>query len=188
MASQMTFRAWQPAERRVVLRGTLGRMTIVIEPLVLGLFFITLAIVLLARGQEIGHLVAPIFTLAAIAFVAYAIVLMTPAVRAMIATFTPIYTVNGYLRYRQSRPSPDAMPEYYVAVLDGDRQVLGEWRLQAWPAHGGEESLWPAVVEFSRYGGIHKIDGRPTGVLPADITPLGIDIAHDAERRSLQFE
>ena len=40
------------------------------------------------------------------------------------------------------------------------------------------------MVEFSRYGGIHKIDGRATGVLPAEIAPFGVGIARDdAERR-----
>jgi hypothetical protein len=32
----------------------------------------------------------------------------------------------------------------------------------------------PAHVEFSHYGGIHRIDGRSTGVLPARLPALGI--------------
>jgi len=38
----------------------------------------------------------------------------------------------------------------------------------------------PAVVEFSVYAGIHKIDGRPTGLLPDEDLPLlAIGIARE---------
>ena len=34
----------------------------------------------------------------------------------------------------------------------------------------------PALSEFSEYGGIHRIDGRPTGVLPDRIARFGVGI------------
>jgi len=35
----------------------------------------------------------------------------------------------------------------------------------------------PAHVEFSEYGGIHKVDGKSTGVLPDEIPTLAIGIS-----------
>ena len=181
-------RAWTAAERGVVIRGFFGRMTIGIEQLVLGLFFAMLPIGLLLRGQEIALLVAPIFGLGALAFIAYAVYLTTPCMKALFATFLPIYKINGYVRYRQERPRASAPVKYYVAVLDSDQKVMGEWRMDQWPDFAADRPLWPAVVEYSSYGGIHTIDGYPTGVLPAETSPLGVNIAHDAERRKLLFQ
>jgi len=174
-------RPWTRAERRVVLRGFLGRLTITIEPLIVAVFFALLPIGLLLRRQEIALLLAPIFAFAAIAFLAYAIALILPSARAVLETFAPIYTVDGYIRYRISKTG---QPEYYVAVLGADRQSLGEWPLREWPRSIGKREVWPVLVEFSRYGGVHKIDGRPTGVLPAEIAPFGVGIASDEERRA----
>ena len=156
------WRAWTRAERRVVARGFLGRLTIAIEPLIVAIFLALLPIGLLLRQQEVAPLLAPIFAAAAIGFLAYAIALIWPSAHAVLETFGPIYTVDGYIRYRTS---PTA--QGYVAVLSHDRQVLGEWPLRELPSWSGKRELWPALVEFSRNGGIHKIDGRPTGVLPA---------------------
>jgi hypothetical protein len=179
--SMIASRAWTRAERRVVLRGFLGRLTIAIEPLVVALFFALLPIGLLLRRQEIVLLLAPIFAFAAIVFLAYAIVLMLPSAHAVFETFAPIYVVDGYVRYRASQTAP---PQYYVAVLSADQQTLGEWPMREWPHSIGQRELWPVLVEFSRYGGIHKIDGRPTGVLPAEIAPFGVGIALDEKRRA----
>jgi hypothetical protein len=176
------WRAWTRAERRVVARGFFGRLTIAIEPLIVALFLALLPIGLLLRQQEVAPLLAPIFAFAAIGFLAYAIALIWPSAHAVLETFAPIYTVDGYIRYRTSQ---EAQPEYYVAVLSADRQVLGEWPLREWPSWVGERELWPALVEFSRHGGIHKIDGRPTGVLPAEISPFGVGVAREAELHSL---
>jgi hypothetical protein len=173
-------RPWSAAERRVVLRGFLGRLTIAIEPLLIGVFFGLLPVFLLLRHQEAAVFAAPIFAFAAIAFFAYAIVLMVPPTRAVFQTFEPIYTVDGYIRYRAERT---ATPQFFVAVLDADHHVLGEWPLREWPASIGNRDLWPVIVEFSRYGGIHKIDGHPTGVLPTEISPFGVGIAQDEARR-----
>ena len=182
--SDVARRAWTRAERRVVLRGFLGRLSIAVEPLVVAVFFAVLPVVLALQKQELALLVAPIFGFAALAFLAYAIVLIVPSAHAVLETFAPIYMVDGYIEYRASEDVP---PQYYVAVLSADRQKLGEWALREWPRSIGKRVLWPVIVEFSRYGGIHKIDGRPTGVLPSEISPLGIGVAKDAERRSSGF-
>jgi hypothetical protein len=174
-------RPWTRAERRVVLRGFFGRLTIAIEPLLVAVFFALLPLGLLLRRQEIVLFIAPIFAFAALAFAAYGIALIVPSTRAVFETFEPIYVVDGYVRYRAAEDTP---PQYYVAVLSADRRVLGEWPLREWPVSIGRRTLWPVLVEFSRYGGIHKIDGRSTGVLPADIAPFGIGVAQNDARRA----
>lgn len=161
-----------------MLRGFFGRFTIAIEPLVVAIFFAVLPIGMLLRGQEVALLMAPVFALAAIAFLAFAIAMIAPSAHAVLETFSPIYTVDGYVRYRATETSP---PQYYVAVLDANRMVLGEWPLRQWPSSIGQRLMWPVLVEFSLYGGIHKIDGRPTGVLPAKISPFGVGVARDAQ-------
>jgi hypothetical protein len=173
-------RPWSAAERRVVVRGFLGRLTIAIEPLLIGVFFGLLPVFLLLRHQEAAVFAAPIFAFAAIAFFVYAIALMVPPTRAVLQTFEPIYTVDGYIRYRREGT---VEPQFFVAVLDAGHHVLGEWPLREWPTSIGDRDLWAVIVEFSRYGGIHKIDGHPTGVLPAEISPFGVGIAQDEARR-----
>ncbi|MBV8152666.1 MAG: hypothetical protein JOY59_13980 [Candidatus Eremiobacteraeota bacterium] len=108
---------------------------------------------------------------------------MVPSTHALFETFSPIFIVDGYIRYRQKRIHPDAEPESLVAVLSTDRRVLGEWPLREWPKSIGDRYEWPVLVEFSQYGGIHRIDGRPTGVLPTEISPFGIGVAADDKRR-----
>jgi hypothetical protein len=34
----------------------------------------------------------------------------------------------------------------------------------------------PALCEFSEYGGLHKIDGKSTGVLPEEIPVMAVGI------------
>lgn len=174
-------RPWTRVERRVVLRGFFGRLTIAVEPLIVCIFFALLPIGMLLRKQEAALLLAPIFGVASIAFLIYAVVLIVPSARALLETFKPIYTVDGYVRYRIDE---DGQPVYYVAALDADQTALGEWPLGEWPHSIGERHTWPVVVEFSPYGGIHKIDGHPTGVLPTEIAPFGIGIANEERRRS----
>ncbi|MGP6159461.1 MAG: hypothetical protein ACLPYS_18460 [Vulcanimicrobiaceae bacterium] len=174
-------RPWSRAERRVVLRGFLGRFLIAIEPLAVAAFFSLLPIGLLLRKQETALILAPIFGLAALLFLAYAIFLMVPSTHALLETLSPIYIIDGYIRYRRS--NSDTELPYHVAVLDSERKTLGEWPLREWPHSIGEHDIWPAMVEFSEFGGIHCIDGRPTGVLPAEIAPLGIGIAQQAATR-----
>lgn len=175
-------RPWSRSERRVVWRGFFGRLTIAIEPLLVSIFFLMLPIGLLLRKQEAALFVAPIFAGAAVAFCAYAIFLMVSPTRALLETRSPIFIVDGYLHYRRDETRNDA--PYRVAALDANRETLAEWPLREWPAAIGERLLWPAMIEFSEFGGIHKIDGRATGVLPAEIAAFGIGIAAEAQRRA----
>jgi len=167
-------RPWTDAERRVVSRGFWGYFLIAIEPLTIALLFAVLAVTLFVRKQETAIFVAPIFICAALAFAAYAIVLLTPAARALIESHGSIYNVDGYVRYRAHRRYQDEPPTYFVAVLDAEREVLGEWPMRERPVALDAGEVWPAVVEFTPYGGIHRIDGRSTGVLPDDFPALGI--------------
>lgn len=169
----MASRPWTRAERRVVLRGFFGRLSVAIEPLVVALFFSLLPLGLLLRRQETAHLLAPIFGLGALMFLAYAIALMVPCTRALLDTFGRIYSIDGYVRYRDAT-KPYEAPSYFAAVLDADRCVLGEWPLGTRPRALDRRELWPALIEFCRYGGILRIDGRSTGVLPEHLPPLGI--------------
>jgi len=62
--------------------------------------------------------------------------------------------------------------------------VLGEWLLGSRPDAIERDDPWPAHVEFTEYGGVLRIDGRSTGVLPDDIPALGIGApAAYAQRR-----
>jgi hypothetical protein len=172
-------RPWTRAERRVVLRGFFGRLSVAIEPLIVALFFSLLPVGLLLRRQESAHLLGPIFGLGAAMFFTYAIALMVPSTRALLDTFGRIYSVDGYVRYRDAT-RPYEAPSYFAAVLDAHRCVLGEWQLDARPRALDRRELWPALVEFCSYGGILRIDGRSTGVLPEQLPPLGIGAAQQA--------
>lgn len=167
-------RPWTLAERRVVSRGFWGYFFIAVEPVVVSLLFFVLAVTLLLRKQETAIFVAPIFLCAALAFMAYAVVLLTPPVRALLESYGHIYTVDGYIRYRSHRRYEDEPPTYFVAVLDAAGGELGEWPLRECPAALGDRHVYPAVVEFTPYGGIHRIDGRSTGALPEDFPAMGI--------------
>jgi hypothetical protein len=180
--SSIATRPWRAAERRVVLRGFWGRLVIAIEPLVISGFFIALCVALLVRNQEGAILIAPIFGVASLLFLAYAVILMVPATRALVETFDSICIVDGYIRYRELL-SKDYDPRYFVAVLDERRVVLGEWPLSERPSALNRASRWAALVEFTPFGGIHRIDGRSTGTLPDDMPALGIG-APDAFART----
>lgn len=160
-----------------MLRGWLGRLTIAIEPFFLGLFFAFLPYGMYLRHQDSWIFVVPIFGMAAVAFVTYSIVLMTPSTRALLETRSPILVVDGYVRYRREQPANGTPTQYHVAVLASDRKQLGEWELREWPESIGDQDTWPVIVEFTPYGGIHRIDGHSTGVLPTDIAPFGIGIS-----------
>lgn len=181
--SSIATRAWRPAERRIVLRGFWGRLAIAIEPLVIAGFFFALCIVLLVRQQDGALLIAPIFGVAAVLFLAYAVILMVPPTRALIETFGEVCIVDGYVRYRELLEK-DHDPRYFVAVLDERRVVLGEWQLSGRPSALDRAERWAALVEFTPYGGIHRIDGRSTGTLPENFPAFGIG-APDAYTQSL---
>ena len=45
---------------------------------------------------------------------------------------------------------------------------------RAWATSPFADSVRPAMIEFSFFGGIHRIDGRSTGVLPETLAPMGV--------------
>lgn len=179
--SSIAHRPWTRAERRVIFRGFWGRLLIAVEPLAIALFFVALSAGLLLRRQEGAIFVAPIFGVAAVLFFIYAAVLMWPVTRALIESFGSIWVVDGYVRYT-TRVTPERRASYHVSVLDEHRRVLGEWPLDRRPSMMDRDDPWPALVEFSLHGGIHRIDGRSTGVLPDDLPPLGIGAPHAVAR------
>ena len=174
-------RPWTKAERRVVLQGLLGRFLIAIEPVLCSIVFGSLTIALMflplpatstLTRWESAIIIAPIFGLVTIAFVLYATVVLLTPVRAFLQTFSPIYIVDGYVRYRRPDHHTEADSNGYIAVLNEDRGAVAEW-----PSIGEApipDSLRPALIEFSFYGGIHRIDGRSTGVLPESMPFVGV--------------
>jgi len=180
-AAVLVRRAWTSAERRIVLRGLYGRMLIAIEPIICGVVFgaVTLWLILmpLPPSAHLSHrdaaiVLSPIFGLVSVAFCAYAAIVLVPPLRALVHSFSPIYIVDGYLRYRRPDRSTEADSNGYIAVLDDARRMVAEW-----PSLGEgpiADSVRPALIEFSYFGGIHRIDGRSTGVLPEKMSALGV--------------
>jgi len=174
-------RAWTTSERRVVLNGLFGRMLIAIEPalcflvfgaLTAGLIFYPLPAGARLNQHDAAIVLAPIFGLAATAFLAYAVIVLIGPLRALRHTFLPIYIVDGYVRHRKPDRHTEADSNGYIAVLNEERRAVAEW-----PSIGTgslTESLRPALIEFSYYGGIHRIDGRSTGALPESIPAMGV--------------
>jgi|HubBroStandDraft_1064217.scaffolds.fasta_scaffold276084_2 hypothetical protein len=173
-------RPWTPEERDIVVQGFWGRVAIAIEPALGALVFLVLMTGMLIRGIRSPDdmlwslCIASVFAFGFFGFVAYGIGLMIGPLRALLSTSQPIFIVDGYLR---SRP-PDVRSEEdspgYVAVLTAESDIAYEW-----PAHGNtllEPSVYAVHVEFSEYGGIHKIDGKSTGVLPSGMTTLSIGL------------
>jgi hypothetical protein len=174
-------RPWTERERAIVSRGLAGRISIAVEPLIGMAFmaFITWGIVYRAQHVPADATlvkIAPIFAVGFLAFLGYFVGVLVTPFTAYLQTFKPIYIVDGYVRYRE----PDEYSEVdacgYVAALFSDQSVACEWE---WL---GKKRLpnatIPAMIEFSIYAGIHKIDGRPTGLLPDDDLPaLAIGIA-----------
>ncbi len=172
-------RAWSEKERRIVWRGLTGRTAIAIEPLAGTLFFslLTWGVIWRARHVEPSLIVlSPIFALGALAFMVYFIAVLVAPLRAYWHTFKPIYRVDGYVRYRGPDVDSEDDATGYVAVLFEDRGLACEW--ECFGKSPLPDLTLPAFVEFSAYGGIHAIDGKPTGVLPDDELPtLAIGMA-----------
>ncbi len=169
--------------------GLCGRLVIAVEPVICtavfgaltaGLIFRPLPLDAHLTRYEAALIISPVFGLAALAFLIYAIVLLAGPLRALAETYAPVFVVDGYVRYR----GPELRSPYnvngYIAVLDDRRRALAEW-----PSYG-EASLpdyvRPALVEFTNYGGIHRLDGRSTGVLPESIGTLGVGAARTAPK------
>jgi hypothetical protein len=177
---QLAHRRWTDAERTIVWRGLTGRMAIAIEPL-LGLIFMSLlAWGIVYRSQHVAAehdliKIAWIFVIGAIAFSGYFVAVLVAPVVAYVQTFKPIYIIDGYVRYRERDAKSTEEASGYVATLFEDETVACEWEFF------GHEPLTgvtvPAHVEFSVYAGIHKIDGRSTGLLPDELPTLAIGIA-----------
>jgi hypothetical protein len=180
-AKTLIRRPWTRAERRVVLTGFFGRLSIAVEPLLCGMVFaaITVGVFFAPRisGGKVEPdiiVIAPVFAFGVVACTVWALwVLLAPA-RALAHTLRPIYVVDGYIRYRRRDARSAEDTNGYVAVLTEDRTIACEW-----PTLGEIElpdQVRPALCEFSEYGGVHHIDGRPTGVLPTRIATFGVGI------------
>ena len=178
---QLVRRSWTRSERRVVLNGLFGRLLVAIEPVICFVVFgaLTAGLIFfpLPAGSKLTHwesaiVLAPIFGLAAFAFFGYGALLLVAPLRALIQTFSPIYIVDGYIRYRKPDRHTDGNSNGYIAVLSEERRLVAEWpNLGDVPLVDGTR---PALVEFSFFGGIHRIDGRSTGVLPETMSPMGV--------------
>lgn len=176
--ARLVRRAWTAQERRGVWSGLMGRLAIAAEPIIGTIFFalLTWGVYLRAKHTEESLIVlVPVFALGALGFTGYGIALLVAPIRAFLHTFSPIYIVDGYVRYRP----PDAFSHDeatgYVAVLFDNRDVACEW--EAFGSEPLPDRTIPTLAEFSTYGGIHKIDGKPTGVVPEKSTPLNIGLA-----------
>jgi hypothetical protein len=174
-------RAWHKSERAVVLQGFFGRLCIAIEPILCGIMFLALTIGMFIVRTDPHNpdehnmvIMSPIFGLGVVACIFYALALLWNPTRALQQTFRPIFIVDGYVRYRPPDTNSPVDSNGYVAVLTEDQQIACEW------ATLGEVPLRvlriPALTEFSEYGGVHRIDGRPTGVLPDRIARFGVGI------------
>jgi len=180
-AATLIRRPWTRAERGVVLMGFFGRLSIGIEPLLCGLVFAAITFGIFAAPRLSPRwvhpdivIIAPVFGLGVLICAVWALGLMLAPARALAHTLRPIYVVDGYIRYRRRDATSGEETNGYVAVLTEDRSVACEW-----PTIGEIELsdlTRPALCEFSEYGGVHSIDGRPTGVLPARIPLLGVGI------------
>jgi hypothetical protein len=172
----LVMRTWRPDERRIVHRGLFGRLTIAVEPAIIALLFAWFGYWMATHGRtDATHddwIFALIFVPGAAAFAIYAVVLMIQPVRALLETYEPIFIVDGYLRTRGRDDFSPYGTNGYVAVLTEDRRVACEWR-----THGEGDlpfAVEPAMLVFIEFGGIHTVDGFPTGVLPKDFPVLGI--------------
>lgn len=117
---------------------------------------------------------APLILLMALSFGAYAIALLTKPVAAVFATRRPIFVADGYVRLRGRDAKNGPNESGYLAVLTESGEVAGEW-----PLRGDQPQSYdigPALIEFSEYGGVHAIDGVPTGVLPQGFPTLGVGL------------
>lgn len=171
-------RPWTARERLIVWRGLTGRFAIAVEPLLGTLFFgmLTWGIIWRARVAKPHDMwiLSPIFALAALAFLAYFIYLLVAPLIAYTQTYKPIYLIDGYVRYRAPDDESDLGASGYVAVLFADRQLCCEW--ECYGMKKLPDMTLPAMCEFSEYGGLHKIDGKSTGVLPEELPVMAVGI------------
>ena len=171
-------RPWTESERLIVWRGLTGRFALAVEPLLGTLFFgaLTWGIIWRARVAKPHDMwiLSPIFGMAALAFLAYFIYLLVAPLTAYAQTNKPIYLIDGYVRYRGPDDDSDLGASGYVAVLFADQQLCCEW--ECYGMKKLPDMTLPAMCEFSEYGGLHKIDGKSTGVLPEEIPVFAVGI------------
>ena len=121
------------------------------------------------------HIFTRFNLIGAIAFLGYFVAVLVAPFAAYVQTFKPIYIVDGYVRYRRKDAMSEIDASGYIATLFEDQSVACEWECY------GQKELpdvtIPAMVEFSQYAGIHKIDGKSTGLIPDEIPVLAIGIA-----------
>lgn len=177
---QLAHRKWTDAERQIVSRGLAGRMAIAIEPLLGMIFmtFLTWGIVYRSQHVPAEHdliKIAFIFAIGAVLFAIYFVAVLITPFLAYLQTFKPIYLVDGYVRYREKDQASSEDASGYIATLFEDQTVACEWEFYGKSLL--EDATIPAMVEFSIYAGIHKIDGRSTGLLPDVLPTLAIGIA-----------
>ncbi len=121
---------------------------------------------------ESAIIVAPIFGLAAAACLGWLIAVLWAPLRAIRQTFAPIFIVDGYVRYRRPDRQTEGGSNGYIAVLGADRRPVAEWpSLGHRPLH---DTIRPAHIEFSYHGGIHRVDGQSTGIVPDAVRPAGV--------------
>jgi hypothetical protein len=185
LRQHLASRAWTERERFVVWRGMTGRFAIAIEPLLGMLFFgfLTWGIIWRARVSKPHDIwiLSPLFGLMALAFAIYFIAVMVAPLVAYLQTYKPIYVLDGYVRYRGPDGDSDLGSSGYVAVLFEDQELCCEW--ECYGTKKLPSLTLPAMTEFSEYGGIHKIDGKSTGVLPdGDLPLLAIGIVNREKR------
>jgi hypothetical protein len=177
---QLAHRSWTDAERDIVWRGLTGRMAIAIEPLLGLIFMVILTWGIVYRSQHVAAerdlvKIAWIFGLGAICFAIYFVAVLVAPFVAYLQTFKPIYKIDGYVRYREPDDKSSDEASGYIATCFEDETVACEWEF--FGKKPLSNAMIPAMIEFSAYAGIHKIDGRSTGLLPDALPALAIGIA-----------
>lgn len=153
-----------------MIQGALGMATIAIES---GVLAIVLGILTYFQVRH-EPIWAPLVLLMALAFGAYATALLIRPIKAVLALRRPIYKLDGYLRIRGCDEKNAPGESGYLAVLTESGDLAGEWPLRG--EHTLVYQIGPAMIEFSEYGGVHSIDGVPTGALPRNFPTLGVGL------------
>ena len=183
--THLASRPWTQRERRIVWRGLTGRFSIAIEPLLGGLFFAALSYGIVWRARVAGPkdlwILWPVFGIVSLAFFAYFVAVLVAPFAAYMQTYKPIYQIDGYMRYRGPDEYSEPGSSGYAAVLFEDKEMCAEW--ECFGIKRLPDATIAAHVEFSEYGGVHKIDGKPTGVLPdGDLPTLAIGMTQRRPR------
>jgi hypothetical protein len=183
----LVMRPWLPQERRVVVRGFSGRFVTALEPAIIAILFAAFAFGIdYVRRHSSADLngyqyLAWLFAFGAVVFTLYAVGLVLSPLRALLETRKPIFIVDGYVRSRGPDDWSERDTNGYIAVVLVDGRVAAEW-----PVHGEADlaySMRPAFIEFSEFGGIHKVDGQSTGVLAEDMPVFGVGVNHPLWRK-----